>query len=322
IDLTSDNKIIIAGFTSSFGFGGYDAFLMKLNLDGTLVWFHTYGGYTNDYGNSVKETPDLGYALTGRRSTNTIGSDDVYLLKTDQDGHSPCDFGIFSPNVFAISNLQAIDLNLYTSNVVSISDLPLTVFTPNTAENISCSIIPVELKSFNYQLEKNDVVLNWSTATETNNMGFKILRDNNEVGFIPGTGTTTEPRKYIFTDENVPSGIFLYSLLQIDYDGTNEIIGEIEVVVNNTPSVFSLLQNYPNPFNPLTIIRFTIPERTKVVLKVYDVLGTEVSELINDIKSPGRYEVKFDSKDLPSGTYFYTIQAGNFISFKKMILLK
>ncbi len=69
IDLTSDNKIIIAGFTSSFGFGGYDAFLMKLNLDGTLVWFHTYGGYTNDYANSVKETPDLGFALTGRRST-------------------------------------------------------------------------------------------------------------------------------------------------------------------------------------------------------------------------------------------------------------
>ena len=73
-------------------------------------------------------------------------------------------------------------------------------------------------------------------------MGFKILRDNNEVGFIPGAGTTTEPRKYNFSDENVLSGTFLYSLLQIDYDGTNEIIGEIEVVVNNTPNVFSLLQ--------------------------------------------------------------------------------
>ena len=108
----------------------------------------------------------------------------------------------------------------------------------------------------------------------------------------------------------------------MDFDGTTEKVGEIEVVVNNTPNVFSLLQNYPNPFNPSTIISFTIPERTKVVLKVYDVLGAEVAELINDIKSPGRYEVEFDSNGLPSGIYFYTIQAGKFTDSKKMILLK
>jgi len=322
IDLTSDNKIIIAGFTFSFGFGGYDAYLMKLNLDGTLVWFHTYGGYTNDYAYNVKETPDLGYALTGRRSTNTIGSDDVYLIKTDRDGNSPCDFGIFSPNVFTISNLQAINLNMSTSNVVSVSDLSITVFTPNTIENISCSIIPVELKSFNYQLEKNDVILNWTTATETNNMGFKIFRNKIEIGFVPGAGTSTELREYFFRDENIENGHYLYSLVQIDYDGTTEKVGEIEVVVEDTPTEYSLKQNYPNPFNPSTTIMFSIPEDGKIVLEVFDALGRKITELINREMSAGNYDVQFNASYLPSGIYFYTLRAAKFITMKKMILLK
>jgi len=153
-------------------------------------------------------------------------------------------------------------------------------------------------------------------------MGFRINRDGEELGFIQGAGTTTEPQNYSFTDENVENGTYLYSLIQIDYDGTTENVGAIEIVINNTPKEYSLLQNYPNPFNPSTIISFAVPERTKVILKVYDVLGAEVSELINGIKSPGRYEVEFYSNGLPSGIYFYTIQAGKFTDSKKMILLK
>jgi photosystem II stability/assembly factor-like uncharacterized protein len=318
----SDGKYILSGFTNSFGFGGYDAFLMKIDVIGNLEWFHTYGGNTNDYTFDVKETSDNGFALIGRRSTNTFGSDDVYLIKTDQDGNSNCEFGTFNANVFEISNLVAVDISMSTSSTISVADLNLTVVNPNTAENTWCGIIPVELKSFLYEIDGSKVLLKWSTATETNNMGFRIIRDGEELGFIPGAGTTTEPQNYSFTDENVENGTYLYSLIQIDYDGTTENVGEIEVLINNTPVDYSLQQNFPNPFNPSTIISFTVPERTKVVLKVYDVLGTEVEELINDIKSPGRYEVKFDSNHLPSGIYLYTIQAGKFTDSKKMILLK
>jgi len=318
----SEGKYIIAGYTNSFGFGGYDAFLMKVDVIGNLEWFHTYGGNTNDYASDVKETSDNGFALIGRRSTNTFGSDDVYLIKTDQDGNSSCEFGTFNANVFDISNLVAVDISMSTSSTISVADLNLTVINPNTAENILCGIIPVELKSFLYEIEGNKVLLKWSTATETNNMGFRINRDGEEIGFIPGVGTTTEPQNYSFADENVENGTYLYSLIQIDYDGSTENIGAVEIIINNTPNEYSLLQNFPNPFNPSTIISYTVPERIKVVLKVYDVLGTEVAELINDIKSPGRYEVEFNSKGLPSGIYFYTIQAGKFTNSKKMILLK
>ena len=101
---------------------------------------------------------------------------------------------------------------------------------------------------------------------------------------------------------------------------------EEEVVI---PLTYQLYQNYPNPFNPVTIIRYEIPERSKVELRVYDILGKEVVTLVNEFKEAGRYEASFNADRLSSGVYIYTIratptggQAGEFISSKKMMLLK
>lgn len=85
---------------------------------------------------------------------------------------------------------------------------------------------------------------------------------------------------------------------------------------------FSLSQNYPNPFNPLTSIHYAIGKRQFVTLKVYDILGNEIVTLVNDEKSAGNYEVNFNASNIPSGVYFYRLQAGSFIQTKKMILLK
>jgi photosystem II stability/assembly factor-like uncharacterized protein len=90
----------------------------------------------------------------------------------------------------------------------------------------------------------------------------------------------------------------------------------------NIPEQFSLIQNYPNPFNPSTSIKFSLPNAGRVQLKIYNLLGKEVSELINEEKPAGNYEIKFDGSKLPSGVYFYTISAGNFRQTKKMILAK
>ena len=94
----------------------------------------------------------------------------------------------------------------------------------------------------------------------------------------------------------------------------------------NIPIAFSLSQNYPNPFNPATTIKYSIPMGTQraltIQLKVYDILGREVKTLVNEVKSPGNYEVNFNASSLASGVYFYRLQAGNFIQTKKMILMK
>ena len=88
------------------------------------------------------------------------------------------------------------------------------------------------------------------------------------------------------------------------------------------PTKFSLEQNYPNPFNPATTIAYSIPKESLVSLKIYDVMGREVAEVVNGRQSAGAYNVEFDAASLASGTYFYKLTAGDFISVKKMVLLK
>ena len=90
----------------------------------------------------------------------------------------------------------------------------------------------------------------------------------------------------------------------------------------NLPLEFSLEQNYPNPFNPSTIIKFSIPEQSRVTLKIYDVLGREVRTLVNEVRNAGSHQVNFDASGLASGLYIYTINTDNFTSSKKMMLLK
>ena len=96
---------------------------------------------------------------------------------------------------------------------------------------------------------------------------------------------------------------------------------DVEVEPTNAVS-FNLNQNFPNPFNPTTTIKYQIPEISFVTLKVYDVLGNEVAILVNDEKPTGTYELNWNAANLPSGVYFYRLQAGNFVDTKKMVLLK
>lgn len=85
---------------------------------------------------------------------------------------------------------------------------------------------------------------------------------------------------------------------------------------------YKLSQNYPNPFNPLTTIKYEIPERSFVSIKIYDVLGNAIATLVDEEKPAGSYEVLFNGRELSSGIYFYTLTSGNFMNTKKLILLK
>jgi hypothetical protein len=185
--------------------------------------------------------------------------------------------------------------------------------------------VPVELVSFTAAVIDNDVTLNWETATEINNSGFQVEKKSNgeyeAIGFVPGFGTTTEPRSYSFTDAGVQSGYYTYRLKQIDLDGTFEYSDEIQVEVT-IPDVFALEQNYPNPFNPSTRIDFSLAVDSKVSLKVFDVLGQEVATLINSDLVAGSHNVEFSAANINSGVYFYILQAGDNVETKKMVLLR
>ena len=88
------------------------------------------------------------------------------------------------------------------------------------------------------------------------------------------------------------------------------------------PKTFALSQNYPNPFNPSTTINYALPKASHVTITIYNSLGQKVTELVNTEMNAGRYQMNFDAANFASGLYFYSIQAGDFRSTKKMMLLK
>ncbi len=128
---------------------------------------------------------------------------------------------------------------------------------------------------------------------------------------------------------NVPSQyptVVLDSLVPLVYGVTfqtlNPVITGVEGYSNEIPKEFQLYQNYPNPFNPVTSIKFDIPKSTYVKIKMYDMLGKEISELVNMDMEAGRYEVNWDGTNFASGVYFYRIETKDFTKVMKMILLK
>ena len=186
--------------------------------------------------------------------------------------------------------------------------------------------VPVELTSFSASFENNKVILGWITSSELNNQGFDVERKTlnsewNKIGFVSGNGTTTETNSYQFIDNSISSNKYYYRLKQVDFDGSFEYSNIIEVDIN-TVTEFSLNQNFPNPFNPSTKISFTLPQTANVKLSVFNLLGEKVAELVNEVKSAGFYEVDFSGSDLTSGMYLYRLEAGEFVSTRKMTLIK
>ena len=194
-------------------------------------------------------------------------------------------------------------------------------------------IIPVELSSFTGRYENEKVILEWTTSSELNNLGFEIQRkifgknSNWEVlSFVEGKGTSSERNIYSFIDDSPVNGTIIYRLKQIDIDGSYRILPTVSVDIN-LPAEFSLEQNYPNPFNPLTVISYQLPVNGDVTLKVYDILGNEIATLVDEYKEAGRYEIEFPAEtrhasSLSSGVYLYKLTVGNYSQVKKMVLMR
>ena len=196
------------------------------------------------------------------------------------------------------------------------------------------NIIPVELTSFTASVLQDEkvVLLNWQTATEMNNSGFEVerlqdskierLKDWETVGFVPGFGTTTEPKSYSFIDENVSSGSYKYRLKQIDFDGTFEYSNEIEVEVDFAPKQFVLYQNYPNPFNSSTIINYELPKDERVRINLFNILGEQILTLFEGEQKAGEHQISLSSVELPSGNYFYSLETTSIRQIKKLTIIK
>lgn len=191
--------------------------------------------------------------------------------------------------------------------------------------------IPVELENFNAATTDHGTELQWSTATEKNNLGFEVQRSidgkiYSRIAFVSGHGTTNEPHEYFYRDDvtDMPRNVerVNYRLKQTDLDGTFQYSHVVSVLLHAADRGFALSQNYPNPFNPSTAIYFSLTHPSHVKIILLDPLGRELEKITDAEYSSGTHKVEFDGSQSPSGMYFYRMIADDFIATKKMILLR
>ena len=164
----------------------------------------------------------------------------------------------------------------------------------------------------------------WTTDTTSafSYIPMYFVSGDTAIGYVPAQVDSTEIFYYISATSN--SGRTVTKPL-VAPDGFYNFVVENSVTnfaENTQPEEFYLSQNYPNPFNPSTRIQYSVNSTQKIVLKVFDLLGGEVATLVNEQKPAGKYEVEFIGSNLPSGVYFYKLQAGSFVETEKMVLIK
>ena len=255
--------------------------------------------------------------------TGTIPSDtNTVITKSDDGGTTYNAYTTYGTGAgqyernSAANYITVYGLTSFSIFALSDSDLPL----------------PVELVAFTSSVNRDEVKLNWSTSMEKNNSGFEIERKPigsnqwTKAGSVQGRGTTNELTNYTFSERGLATGKYNYRLRQIDYNGNSQYFSLSNEVNVGVPMKFDISQNYPNPFNPSTKINFDLPFDSKVQIKVFDITGREMTQLVNETKTAGYHTVQFNASNMASGVYFYMISAngGNqsFVKTMKMVLVK
>jgi len=199
--------------------------------------------------------------------------------------------------------------------------------------------LPVTLSAFSVRRIKNGHMVEWSTQSEVNNLGFNVYRASTQdsvppgqaayrqlnTSLIAGAGNASTENHYSFTDETPAAGAFNWYVLEdVDFSGQKVRHAPLAVKTFSPELVkgFYLFQNYPNPFNPVTHISYRTAQKSYVTLTVFNALGQTVQELVNRIQGPGSHSVTFDGSVLTSGVYFYTLSVNGAIQTRKMLLLR
>ncbi len=254
-------------------------------------------------------------------------------LSMGVDGHIPVNTVAPSNQIFPSVSGHLIDLVEMGNNDGSGFAYAGTGNNGLYYNRISDITIPVELTAFTANSVGQSVHLYWQTASETNNSGFEVQRndgsDFTSIGFIDGKGTTSQLQEYSFVDDGLVPGLYTYRLKQIDYNGTSAYSNIVEVSVG-LPNEYALNQNYPNPFNPSTRISYNIPVTSSVKLELYTVTGSKIATLVNGQQDAGYFTVDLnaDLLDLSTGVYFYRFSAADnntgkqFIETKKILYMK
>ncbi len=298
---TSDKGLAIAGYTESFGAGNYDVYVVKLDSAGNLKWTKTIGGTNNDFGYSIVQTSDKGLAIAGWTDSYGAGNYDVYLIKLDSAGNLCSTTGSGG----SVNSGGSVGSGGSVSSGGTASSGSL-VSSGGTVTSICHVVLPVQLLYFNCSPFSQGIILNWATATETNNDHFTIERSGDGINYAPiatikGAGNSSVTKYYSYTDEELLNGENYYRLSQTDFDGHSQSFEPTACEAKATA-----IQVYPNPSQGLFNIVLpsdNISVSTPINVGVTNLLG----EQIYSITLKGQSQFNIDLSHDAAGMYFLNI---------------
>jgi hypothetical protein len=324
-----NNYLVAGGYFSSIGgvasVGSIAKWGTGYSIGGYVRYSDNNQPVSNGYVKSFKldrntynliTLDSVGIHPYGKYYLNNNQHDTIYICAFP-NSTTQNDWGIsYYPSSTFWQNATAVTANGYISNV----NVGVTRITSTTASN---SVNGKIMRLTNNPLGNlKDAVLYAKNGNSFVRCG---LSDGNGIYHLPSLPTgnlkifvnrlgfnTDSATVNVTSTSNIDSVNFNLSVLPVGINKINDII----------PSEYKLYQNYPNPFNPVTNIGYQIAKNSTVSLKVFDLIGKEITTLVNEKQSPGIYEVTFDASNYPSGIYFYTLKTGDFKETKRMILVK
>ncbi len=346
---TTDGGYALAGYISFFG---ADIYIVKLDASGSVQWSTTVGGTDGEAAYSIIQTSDGGYAVTGGTFSFGAGVCDIYIIKINPNGALQWNRTIGGTNYdFSWSIIQSTEGDYavagYTSAPYAAGDIYIVKLNSNGTFQWSRTIgetADVGAYSIIQTTDRGYMVAGWALSIGAGYYDLYIVK-------LDANGNTcessTSPTNIVTTPTptvTAPAPTVVAPTLTVttptptvSSGGTVTTLCFVGIlpISNEIPSQFALYQNYPNPFNPVTKIKFDIPpskgarEMTRLI--IFDILGREISTLVNEQLQPGTYEVEWDPEKsgqagLSSGVYFYKLivsDASAPLSItKKMVLMK
>jgi len=341
---TSDGGYIIAGYTSSFGSGAKDLYMVKTDSLGGVIWDVIYGGPLDDWGYSVQQTLDGGYIAVGATESSGAGSLDVYIVRTDYLGDS-----LWSTTYGGLSNDAG-----HCVQETQDGDYVIAGFIdPLSGSDYDILLMKIDSSgSTVWSTTHGGIYAEWGYwVTETQDGGYAVAG----MTWSFGAGWTdvylvkTDSLGQLLWGRTYGGSAFDWGFCVCQTSDGGYIVsghtpsfgaGESDVYLIKTdengltgieeasrePSVsrrlFRLRQNTPNPIHQATLISYSLPHTAHITLSIYDITGRLVETLVNETQQRGVHQVQWNRKANPSGVYFYRLNAGEFVETRKMVVVE
>jgi hypothetical protein len=329
----NNGNYVFAGYTKASGAGQEDIWLVKTDATGDTIWTNTFGGSEGDVTQSMDVTNDGGFIIAAYTKSFSSGDKDCWLIRTDYKGDTlwtkviggsrddyiysvrhTSDNGFILAGATQSFGVQNSYYNLWVVKTDYSGDTLWTRTFGGEGNETASSVVVTT--------DGDYVVAGWSS------LGTWLIKLNpsgdtlwtKSLGW--GTGEHIEQTTdggyiiLVYKWDNITLADLWLVKLALDPNDVEPLEQGI------APETYLLKQNYPNPFNPFTTIEFNIPKPGLTTLRVYNLLGEQVGELVNENLDAGRYKASWDAKDLPSGVYIYKLSVGEFNQSNKMILMK